>query len=66
LSHILSAVANFFINLSKAFVEARKKQVAYDLAKVLKQNRDFAVYSEMELFHMIMNRTLDDVNKTKE
>jgi hypothetical protein len=47
-------------------VEARKKQAAYELAKVLKQNRDFAIYSEMELFHMILDRNLDSVNKTKD
>jgi hypothetical protein len=65
LSHILSAVANFFVILGKAYVEARERQAAYELAKVLKQNRDFAVYSEMDLFHMILERKLDSVNKTK-
>jgi hypothetical protein len=65
LSHILSAVANFFVILGKAYVEARERQAAYDLAKILKQNRDFANYSEIELFHMIIDRNLDSVNKTK-
>ena len=65
MSHILSAVANFFVILGKAYVEARERQAAYELAKVLKQNRDFAVYSEMELFHMILDHKLDSVNKTK-
>jgi hypothetical protein len=65
LSHILLAVANFFIILGNAYVEARTRQAAYELAKVLKHNRDFANYSEMELFHMIIDRNLDSVNKTK-
>jgi hypothetical protein len=65
LSHILSAVANFFVVLGEVYIEAREKQAAYELAKVLKQNRDFAAYSEMDLFYMILDRKLDSVNKTK-
>jgi len=65
LTHILSAVSNFLIVLFNAYVEARTRQAAYELAKVLKHNRDFAAYSEMELFHMILDRNLDSVNKTK-
>jgi len=65
LSHILSAVANFFVILGNAYVEARTRQAAYELARYLKHNRDFASYSEMELFHMVMNRSLDDVRNKK-
>jgi len=65
LSHILSAVANFFVILFNAYVEAREKQAAYELARYLKQNRDFASYSEIDLFHMILERKLDSENKTK-
>jgi hypothetical protein len=63
LIHILSAVANFFVILAKAFVEARTKQAAYETVKYLRTNRDFSEYSEMELFDMVMNRTLDSVKK---
>jgi hypothetical protein len=62
---ILKAIGNFFVVLFKAFVEARERQAAYELARYLRYNKDFSDYSEMELFHMIMNRTLDSVNKTK-
>ena len=63
LSHILSAVANFFVILANAFVEARTKQAAYETVRYLRHNRDFAQYSEMELFDMVMNRTLDSVKR---
>jgi hypothetical protein len=65
LNHILSAVANFFVVLFNAYIEAREKQAAYELARYLRHNRDFSDYSEMELFDMIINRTLDDANKNK-
>lgn len=60
---ILKAIGNFLVVLANAYVDARERQAAYELAKYLKHNRDFASYSEMELFHMVMNRELDSVNK---
>jgi hypothetical protein len=63
LNRILSPVANFFIILANAYVEARTKQAAYETVKYLRTNRDFSEYSEMELFDMVMNRTLDSVKK---
>lgn len=63
LINILSAVANFFVILANAFVEAKTKQAAYETVKYLRRNRDFSEYSEMELFDMVMNRTLDTVKK---
>lgn len=63
LSRTLSAIGNFFVILGESYVEAREKQAAYEVVKYLRTNRDFANYSEMELFNMVMNRTLDDVKK---
>jgi len=65
LAGLLVRLGNFFVILFNAYVEAREKQAAYELARYLKQNRDFASYSEIDLFHMILERKLDSENKTK-
>lgn len=62
-SFSLKPLTNFFVILGNAFVEARTRQAAYETVRYLRTNRDFAQYSEMELFDMVMNRTLDDVKK---
>lgn len=62
-NYSLKPLTNFFVVLFDAFVEARTRQAAYETVRYLRTNRDFAQYSEMELFDMVMNRTLDDVKK---
>lgn len=63
LNHILLVIRDFFVILAKAYVEAREKQAAYEVVKYLRTNRDFSEFSDMELFDMVMNRTLDDIRK---